>query len=68
MLYDNWKVQMVRKRAGFRQADVARWLGLWQWQLSRKETGKDLFTLEELCMVATLCGEDLEAFKPDNTV
>lgn len=65
MVYDNWKVQMARKRAGFRQADVAERLGLSQCRLSHKETGKDLFTLVELNKLADLYGVGLDAFKPD---
>ncbi len=66
MLYDHEKVTMVRKRAGLRQRRVAPLIGLWGSQLSRRETGKDRFTMWELNALAASYGVGLDAFAPDD--
>lgn len=66
MQYDHEKVTMARRRAGLKQWQVAELKGLRGPQLSRRETGKDPFTIRELKAIADLCGVDLDAFAPDD--
>ncbi len=66
MLYDHEKVTMARKRAGFRQYQVAPLIGLSGPQLCRRERGKDRFTMWELNALAALFGVGLDAFAPDD--